>query len=75
MHCFRSEFAIESYSVQFSLVVSESASMGGACTIDKRRGEPRRKHHDGKLYQCLVFTSLPPTSLLTVLTITMERIT
>lgn len=47
--CFRSEFALESYSVQFSLVVSESASMGEARTIDERRSEPRRKHHDRKL--------------------------
>lgn len=74
-HCFRSEFGLESYLVQFSVVVSESACRGGVCTTDERKVEPRRKHHYGKLSQCLVFMLLPPTSLLTVWTIITEHTT
>lgn len=70
-----SEFSFESYVVQFCLVASKSVSMGGACSTEGRRGEPRKKHHYGKLYQSLVFTWLSPTSLHTDLTVIIEHIT
>lgn len=74
-HCFRSEFGLESYLVQCSLVVSKSASVGGACTSEWRRVAPRREHHCGNLYRCLAFMVLPPTSLLIVWTIITEHMT
>lgn len=72
-HCFRSEFGLESYSVQCSLAVSKSASVCGACTTEERRAAPGRQHRDGNLCQGLASMVLPPTSLLTVWTIITEH--